>query len=130
LSDGQPVTDAAGRTTKRPHYIRIGDQPVFGMAGLWDASTRDDGSVVESCAVITVPANAVMNVIDGAAESDDGRMPAILTREEREVWLHGTPEEAFACLWPYSDELTIPYPVSVRVISTKNNDERPVEEIV
>ena len=119
----------AGRPAKRPHYIRIGDQPVFGMAGLWDASTRADGSVVESCAVITVPANAVMNVIDGTAESNDGRMPAVLTREGQEVWLHGTVEEAFACLKPYSDELTIAYPVSVRVNSVKNNDERLVEAV-
>lgn len=99
------------------------------MAGLWDASTRDDGSVVESCAVITVPANAVMNVIDGTAGSNDGRMPGILTRDDQEVWLHGAPEEAFACLRPYSDELTIAYPVSLRVNSVKNNDAGLVEEM-
>ena len=125
----QPVTDAVGRTTKRPHYIGIGDQPVFGMAALWDASIRDDGSVVESCAVITVSANAVINVIDGTAGSNDGRMPGILTREDQEAWLHGTPEEAFACLRPYSDELTIAYPVSTRVNSVKNNDASLVEEV-
>ena len=76
------------------------------MAGLWDASTAADGSVVESCAVITVPAIAVMNVIDGTVGTDDGRMPAILTVEAQEAWLHGSAEEAFACLTPYSDELT------------------------
>ena len=102
---------------------------ITALAGLWDASTRDDGSVVESCAVITVPANAVMNVIDGTAGSNDGRMPAVLTREDQEVWLHGTPEEAFACLKPYSDELTIAYPVSTPVNSVRNNDERLVEEV-
>ena len=92
--------------------------------------------MVESCAVITVPANAVMNVIDGTSVasvaqtggSNDGRMPAVLTREDQEVWLHGTVEEVFACLKPYSDELTIAYPVPVRVNSVKNNDERLVEE--
>ena len=78
--------------------------------------------------MITVPANAVMNVIDGTADSNDGRMPAVLTREDQEVWLHGTVEEAFACLVPYSDELTIAHLVSKRVNSTKNNDERLVEE--
>ena len=76
------------------------------MAGLWDASTAADGSGIESCAVITIPANAVMNVIDGTAESNDGRMPAVLTLEARQTWLYGTPAEAFACLKPYSDELT------------------------
>ena len=28
------------------------------MAGLWDASTAADGSGIEPCAVITIPANA------------------------------------------------------------------------
>ena len=128
----QAITDAAGRPGKQPWYIRVGDQPVFGMAGLWDASTRADGSVVESCAVITVPANAVMNVIDGTSVANggtnDGRMPAILTVEAQEAWLHGSADEAFACLKPYSDELTIAWPVSTRVNSVKNNDERLVEE--
>ncbi len=36
-------------------------QPVFGMAGLSDASTRADGSGIEPCAVITIPANARMH---------------------------------------------------------------------
>ena len=103
------------------------------MAGLWDASTRADGSGIESCAVITIPANAVMNVIDGTSVGNegthDGRMPAILTREDQEVWLHGTVEEAFACLKPYSDELTIAHPVSTRVNSVKNNAAGLVEAV-
>ena len=80
------------------------------MAGLWDASTAADGSGIEPCAVITIPANAVMNVIDGTSvaneDTNDGRMPAVLTLEARQTWLYGTPAEAFACLKPYSDELT------------------------
>ena len=103
------------------------------MAGLWDASTRADGSGIEPCAVITIPANAVMNLIDGTSvgneESNDGRMPAILTKEAQEVWLHGAVEEAFACLVPYSDELTIAHLVSKRVNNTKNNDAGLVEEV-
>ena len=60
--------------------------------------------------MITIPANAVMNVIDGTSVSNggtnDGRMPAVLTPEDRHTWLYGSKEEAFACLKPYSDELT------------------------
>ena len=33
------------------------------MAGLWDGSTKEDRTVIESCAVITLPANEMMNVI-------------------------------------------------------------------
>ena len=75
------------------------------MAALWDVSIKEDGTRVESCAVITVPANQVMDVIDGTdtktAGSHDGRMPAILTRAVQEAWLRGSPAEAQACLKPY-----------------------------
>ena len=75
------------------------------MAGLWDGSTKEDGTFIESCTVITVPANQVMDVIDGTdtktAGSHDSRMPAILYPADQEAWLRGTPEQAFACLTPY-----------------------------
>ena len=117
----------------RRQAIRVRDHVGFSMAALWDASTRADGSGIEPCAVITIPANAVMNVIDGTSvgneDTNDGRMPATLIKEAQAVWLHGTLEEAFACLVPYSDELTIAHLVSKRVNSSKNNDERLVEEV-
>ena len=98
-----------------------------------DPESDAGGAVVESCAVITVPANAVMNMIDGTSVANggtnDGRMPAILTVEAQEAWLHGSADEAFACLTPYSDELTIALKVSSRVNSPKNNDAALVEEI-
>ena len=99
------------------------------MAALWDVSIKEDGTRVESCAVITVPANQVMDVIDGTEATHDGRMPAILTRAAQEAWLHGTPEQACACLKPYEDELTIGCKVSSRVNSPKNNDAGLVEEV-
>jgi putative SOS response-associated peptidase YedK len=121
----QPVTDAAGRASKRPHYIRIGDQPVFGMAGLWDASTAADGTVVESCTLITMPANRMMAAIHNGRE----RMPAILAREDHEAWLSADADAAFACLKPCADELMIARPVSSRVNSPKNNDATLVDDI-
>ena len=51
--------------------------------------------------MITVPANKVMDVNDGAVGSNDGRMPAILTRAAEEAWLRGSPADAQACLKPY-----------------------------
>src|SRR5271170_726175 len=42
--------------TKQPYYITANDQAIFGFAGLWDRSKRDDGTGVESCAIITMPA--------------------------------------------------------------------------
>ena len=103
------------------------------MAALWDVSIKEDGTRVESCAVITVPANKIMDVIDGTdtktAGTNDGRMPAILTRAAQEAWLHGPPADAQACLKPYEDALTIAHRVSSRVNSPKNNDEGLVEAV-
>ena len=99
------------------------------MAGLWDGSTKEDGAVIESGAVITLPANEVMNLIQNTTGTNEGRMPAILHPADQEAWLHGTQEQAFACLAPYENELTIGCKVSARVNRPKNNDARLVEEV-
>ncbi len=48
--------------------------------------------------------------------------PAILRHEDHEPWLNGTPDDAFACLKQYPDDLLIAYRVSTRVNSPRNND--------
>ncbi len=121
----QVLEDAGGKPAKQPWYIQIGDQAIFGMAGLWDASTAADGSVVESCTLITLPANRMMALIHNTRQ----RMPAILERSRHAAWLAGDADEAFACLTPYADELMIARPVSTRVNSPKSNDPGLVDEI-
>jgi len=56
-------------------------------------------------------------------------MPAILTREDRDAWLKGTPDEAFAALKQYSDARLVATPVSTRVNAPKNNDATLIEPI-
>lgn len=57
-----------------------------------------------------------------AAVDPVSRMPAILTREDRDAWLKGTPEEGFDALKQYPDAHLITTPVSTRVNAPKNND--------
>jgi putative SOS response-associated peptidase YedK len=121
----QIVDVAGGKSVKRPYYIGIGDQRIFGMAGLWDTSTADDGTSIESCTLITLPANRVMAAIHNGRE----RMPAILERADHQAWLGGTPDVAFACLKPYDDELMIARVVSSRVNSPKNNDATLIDAV-
>jgi putative SOS response-associated peptidase YedK len=111
--------DAQGR--KAPYLISVADQELFGFAALWDRSTRDDGTVIESCVHITMPANALMADIHNTGNNPH-RMPAILRAEDREAWLKGTPEEARAVLQQYPADLMSAYEVSTRVNSVKNND--------
>ena len=105
--------------TKRPYYITTNDQEIFGFAGLWDRSKRDDGTRVESCAIVTMPANKLMSEIYNAKQ----RMPAILAREDRDAWLKGATVEAFAALKQYPDTHLVATPVSTRVNAPKNNDD-------
>jgi putative SOS response-associated peptidase YedK len=59
---------------KQPWFIGLADKELLPFAGLWEKSKRADGVVVESCTIITLPANDFMAKID----NEDKRMPAIL----------------------------------------------------
>ncbi len=96
---------------------------MFGFAGLWDRSVREDGTAIESCTIITLPASPLMAEIHNAKK----RMPAILRGEDHERWLAGSPEEARAALRQYPDELLHAWKVGPRVNSPKNNDAAPLE---
>jgi putative SOS response-associated peptidase YedK len=108
---------------KIPFYITLNDQDVAAFAGLWDSSRADSGEIIESVTHITVPANRLVGEIHNTKQ----RMPAILAREDREAWLAGTSEEAWAALKPYPDEHTVAWPVSARVNTPKNNDATLIE---
>ena len=118
--------DAQGR--KAPYLITVADQEVFGFAGLWDRSIRDDGTVVESCAHLTMPANELLADIHNGGDHAR-RMPAILHRKDYEAWLSGTNEEARALLTPYPAELMVAREVSSRVNSVRNNDAELIDPI-
>jgi putative SOS response-associated peptidase YedK len=111
--------------SKQPFYIHLNDQSVFGFAGLWDRSVADDGVAIESCTIITLPANALMaDVHNGRA-----RMPAILAQEQRETWLSGSADAARALLQGYPADLMVAYPVGKRVNSPRNNDAGLIEPL-
>src|SRR5271165_1746372 len=104
--------------SKQPYYIQTNDQEIFAFAGLWDSSIRADGGTVESCTIITLPANHLMTEIHNVKH----RMPAILAKEDRDAWLAATPEEAFRVLKQYPDTHLVATPVGKRVNTPKNND--------
>ena len=111
--------------TKQPYYIHADSQDVFGFAGLWERSRADANAVTESCVMITVPANALMAEIHNSKT----RMPAILTREQHDLWLFADPPAAGAALAAYPEERMIAYPVSTRVDSPHNTDETLLEPL-
>ncbi len=108
-----------------PYYIHLNDQEVFAFAGLWDASRTAQGSWVESCVHLTMPANRLLSEIHNTQH----RMPAIIAREDRETWLSGSGEEAWAILKPYPDEHMVAWPVSTRVNKPANDDAQLAEPL-
>jgi putative SOS response-associated peptidase YedK len=104
--------------TKQPFYIHLNDQDIFGFAGLWDSSTSVAGAVVESCTIVTMPANHLMAEIHNVKQ----RMPAILARDDIDTWLAGSADEALRVIKQYPETHMVAVPVSKRVNTPKNND--------
>jgi putative SOS response-associated peptidase YedK len=118
--------DDQGR--KAPFYIHLNDQPVFAFAGLWDRSIKPDGTAVESCVHITMPANQLMMNIHNTGGSPH-RMPAILRKEDHETWLNGSVDDARAVLKQYDAGLMVAFEVGTRVNSPKNDDATLIDPI-
>lgn len=110
---------------RQPYFIALPERPVFGFAAFWTRSVSEDDDVIESCAILTVPANALMGQIVG----EGGRMPAILAREDYAVWLKGTPVQARGVLRAYPDRAMDAYPVSPRVNSLRYNDATLIQSV-
>jgi len=69
-----------GRKTRRPYYLSLPDGAPMSFAGLWELTTTASGEQVETCAVVTTKANALIEPIHH-------RMPVVLDRESWPLWL-------------------------------------------
>jgi putative SOS response-associated peptidase YedK len=106
------------RRYRQPHFIRLLDRAVFGVAAVWDRSVSQDDDVIESCSIVCVPPNDLIVRV----ANTDGRMPAILRRRDYQTWLRGTPVAAKTTLRPYNPRAMQTYPVSPRINSTAPDD--------
>jgi putative SOS response-associated peptidase YedK len=85
---------------KQAYAITAEDQPLFGMAGLWESWNSPAGDTVETYTILTTEANAQMAAIHD-------RMPVILPAAGVQSWLDGSPEEVRALMKPYAGHLVI-----------------------
>jgi len=115
----------ADSKSKQPYFIKPADQQCFAFAGLWDSSKAQDGTVVYSFTIITLPASPLLAEIHNTKL----REPALLSAADCRTWLGGTAEQARALLQPYPDELLVAWPVSRRVNSPQANDEQLIEPV-
>ena len=104
---------------KQPYAIARANAKFTVMAGLWDR-WRDGktGEIIKSCAIITVPANALIEPLNE-------RMPVILREEQWPKWLGEVPaheQEIKDMMRPYPAEDMTLWPVDKRVGNVRNND--------
>ncbi len=102
---------------KQPMYIHAQDGRPFALAGLWEHWQSADGSVIESCAILTTRPNELMAPIHN-------RMPVIIAPADFDEWLHPgpNPEMGLHLLRPYPDEKMAAFPVSAHVNNPRNDD--------
>ncbi len=86
---GEPAAGSSGpspggkskkRVPGRPFFVRRADRRVFALAGVWERWVSRDGEVVESCAILTQPAERALAAIHD-------RMPVVLEPAEWDAWL-------------------------------------------
>ena len=112
--------------TRDPYFVSLADREVFGVAGLWDRSRRQDGSYVFSCTLITVPANPLLAEVHNGKQ----RMPAVLADSDHDTWLNGDTAAAHTALKSYPQELVRAWRVSRRVNHAKlPNDATLIEPL-
>lgn len=65
---------------KQPYLISMTDSPLMGLGGLYDRWHSPDGSLIESCAILTMEPNELV------AQAHD-RMPVIIHPDDYDAWL-------------------------------------------
>lgn len=112
---------------RQPFFVRLVNRPVFGMAGLWATTQNEDGDdVIESCALVSVPANDLMKEVNNTS----ARMPAILRREDYQTWLSGTTAKAKAVLLPFPNDRMLTHPVSPRINRPDDDDPSLIQAVL
>ena len=100
---------------KRPYCFEVGEAEVFAFAGLWDTWLDPNGSILESCTILTTTPNLLLS-------NFHDRMPVILPPENYAAWLTpGNTDAALEMLKP-CERMMRSYPVSTRLNQVQNDD--------
>jgi putative SOS response-associated peptidase YedK len=99
--------------------LRIDRQP-FGMAGVYERWLSPDGEVLDTCAILTTRANALLRGVHD-------RMPVIVPPENYARWLDAAEEDVGDLLVPAGDDVLRVQSISKRVNSVQNDDASLIE---
>lgn len=109
-----------GGERKQPYFIRPRGRSSFAFAGLWEQWRGPEGSLVESCTLITTEANELIFKLHD-------RMPVILSPSEYALWLDPSISDErrlIPLLQPYPTKELEAFPVEAIVNNPKMDDSR------
>ncbi|HEY9776796.1 MAG TPA: SOS response-associated peptidase [Planktothrix sp.] len=110
---------------KQPMRICFNDGRLFGFAGIYQDMKTDEGEMIRTVAIITVPASEVVKDIHD-------RMPAILNLETEKIWLDPEIQDEAAlshCLQPYGFSDLEAFVVSTGVNKVSTNTPELIERL-
>ena len=110
---------------KQPYYISMFDDKPFTFAGLWEHWEGSDGTVIESCTILTTQANNFVSTLHD-------RMSVIIDPANYDLWLEPDIQErdALALLMqPYQEDTLTANPVSTWVNNPRNDDKSCVKPL-
>jgi putative SOS response-associated peptidase YedK len=117
------VTHTQGEPPRRqPQHIGMADGSLFGLAGIYERWLSEEGEVLDSCAIVTTDANALLMPIHD-------RMPVIVAPEHYARWLDPANAEVADLIAPYPSEAMAYHPVSTRVNSVRHDDASLIEAV-
>jgi putative SOS response-associated peptidase YedK len=96
-------------------HIGTADGSLFGLAGLFERWRAEDGTVLDTCAIVTTEANSLLASIHD-------RMPVIIAPDDYARWLDPANPDVADLIAPYPSSAMASYPVSPRVNSVRNDD--------
>jgi putative SOS response-associated peptidase YedK len=108
---------------RQPYYVRLVNRLVFGVAVLWDRTATDDDEVIESCALVTVPANRLLAEISDTHD----QMPAILRPEDYDPWLRSSVARSKDLLNTYPHHRMVTHPVGPYVNHLEFDEPRLIQ---
>ncbi len=121
-ADGFYEWIAAPGGGKQPLRIAMKDGGPFAFAGLTERWRTPGGDTLDSCTIITTPANALLAAVHE-------RMPAIVAPVDYARWLDSEIQDVADVLAPYPPEAMHYFPVSMRVNAVRNDDAALIEPI-
>jgi putative SOS response-associated peptidase YedK len=120
LADGffEWATLESGR--KQPYLFSVCNEPVFGLAGIYEDPPRQASGGIPSAAILTTSPNELVGQIHD-------RMPVILRRDCFEEWLNPD-QDASAFLAPFPETEMSSVPVNPALGNPKNQGDEVTDE--